>query len=56
MYELNRDTILSVVKTLKELDVRGYDSMNRVVGLVMLFESVLSNPPADAEVEPQKEA
>lgn len=51
MYELNRETILSVIKTLKELDVRGYDSMNRLVGLVMLFETILNNPPADQQEE-----
>lgn len=44
MYELNRETIFSIIKTLKEMDVRGYDSMNRLVGLVMLFESILNAP------------
>lgn len=56
MYELNKDMIFSIIKTLKEMDVRGYDSMNRLVGLVMLFESILNNPPVDEEVEQQKEA
>lgn len=51
MYELNRETILSIIKTLKELDVRGYDSMNRLVGLVMLFETILNNPPVDQQEE-----
>lgn len=44
MHEIDNNTIFSVIKTLKELDVRGYDSMNRLVGLVMLFESILNTP------------
>lgn len=49
-YTINTDLILSVIKTLKEIDVRGYDSMNRLVGLVILFEQILNTP-----VEPQTE-
>ena len=55
MYELNKETIFSIIKTLKELDVRGYDSMNRLVGLVMLFETILNNPPVDQQVEEKVE-
>ena len=51
MYELSKDMIFSIIKTLKEMDVRGYDSMNRLVGLVMLFESILNSPPADEQEE-----
>ena len=49
-YTINRDLILSVIKTLKEMDVRGYDSMNRLVGLVMLFENILNTPPEEKGV------
>ena len=49
-YTINRDLILSIIKTLKEMDVRGYDSMNRLVGLVMLFENILNTPPEEKEV------
>lgn len=45
MHEIDNNTIFSVIKTLKELDVRGYDSMNRLVGLVMLFETILNEQP-----------
>ena len=38
---LNKDLILQVIKTLKGIDVRGYDSMDKLVGLVMLFENIL---------------
>ena len=44
MHEVDNNTIFSIIKTLKEMDVRGYDSMNRLVGLVMLFESILNEP------------
>ena len=33
--------IQRVIETLKSLDVRGFDSMDRLVGLVMLFEKML---------------
>lgn len=49
-FTINRDLILSVIKTLKEMDVRGYDSYNRIVGLVMLFENILNTPPEEKEV------
>ena len=45
MHEIDNNTIFSVIKTLKEMDVRGYESMNRLVGLVMLFESILNEQP-----------
>lgn len=44
MHEIANEAIYSVIKTLKELDVRGYDSMNRLVGLVLMFESLLQEP------------
>ena len=49
-YTISTDLILSVIKTLKEIDVRGYDSMNRLVGLVILFEQIL-NTPAEPQTE-----
>ena len=38
---MNRQTLISIIRTLKEIDVRGYESMNRLVGLVGFFERVL---------------
>ena len=49
MHEINNNTIFSVIKTLKEIDVRGYESMNRLVGLVMLFESILNEPEKEQD-------
>ena len=40
--ELDKETIQRVILTLKQIDVRGFDSMNRLVGLVMLFEDILN--------------
>ena len=57
MYTISRELIESVILTLKSIDVRGYDSMDRLVGLVMLFERIKNTPaaaPAPAE-EPKKE-
>lgn len=51
MYNLNQNMILSIIQTLKEMDVRGFDSMNRLVGLVALFENILNNPVEDKSEE-----
>ena len=40
--KISDDVIRAVIQTLKEMDVRGFDSMNRLVGLVMLFENLLN--------------
>lgn len=45
MYSISPEMVRSIIQTLKEMDVRGFDSNNRLVGLVALFESILSNPP-----------
>ena len=51
---LNENMITRVIATLKEIDVRGFDSMNRLVGLVMLFENVLQNMSEQAAQEGQE--
>ena len=43
-YTIPEDVIKSVLVTLKAIDVRGFDSMNRLVGLVMLFEQIMQTP------------
>ena len=51
MYQLEATLIRSIIQTLKELDVRGFDSYNRVVGLVGLFESILNTPTEEGQKE-----
>ena len=51
MYKLTDEVIRQVILTLKDIDVRGFDSMNRLVSLVGFFENVLNHPPADEENE-----
>lgn len=41
-HKISNDVIISVLRTLKQIDVRGFDSMNSLVGLVMLFEQILN--------------
>ena len=53
---IDETVIMRVIATLKEIDVRGFDSMNRLVGLVMLFESVLQNMSEQAEAERENPA
>ena len=49
-HEISEDAIQSVINTLKGIKVRGFDSMNRLVGLVMFFENILKQQPVD-EIE-----
>lgn len=49
-HEISTEAIQSVISTLKGIKVRGFDSMNRLVGLVMFFENILNQPPVD-EIE-----
>lgn len=51
---IDETMIMRVIATLKEIDVRGFDSMNRLVGLVMLFENVLQNMSEQAAQEEQE--
>ena len=50
-HKMSTENILRVIDTLKGMDVRGYDSMNRLVGLVMFFENILNEPAEEPEVE-----
>lgn len=43
-HEIDTDTILRVIETLKGIDARGFDSMDRIVGLVKFFEDLLTAP------------
>lgn len=39
---LSEELILQIAATLKQVDVRGYDSMDRLVGTVTLLENIVS--------------
>lgn len=41
MINMNEQLILRIIQTLKEIDVRGFESMDRLVGLVKLFNDML---------------
>lgn len=50
---LNASEVEAIIKTLKGIKVRGFDSMDKVVGLVMFFENKMkqdnSMPPIEVE-------
>ena len=54
-HEISDEMIQSVINTLKGVKVRGFDSMNRVVGLVIFFENILNQPPVETEKEGSEE-
>ena len=40
---INAQTIIQIIRTLKSIKVRGYESMDKIVGLVILFENMLNS-------------
>ena len=40
---VNAQLIQQIINTLKGIKVRGYDSMDKLVGLVLLFQELLNN-------------
>ena len=48
---IQRLVLQQLLTTLKTLDVRGYESMNRLVGCVMLLEQLLSAPKEQEKTE-----
>ena len=51
---MTREVIVKVIETLKGIDVRGFDSMDKLVGLVMLFTNVLNEIDAMTAQERRK--
>lgn len=54
---VNAQLIQQIINTLKGIKVRGYNSMDKLVGLVILFENLLNSaepiqPPMPPEQEP----
>lgn len=43
MIIVDENTVQVAINTLKQIDVRGFDSMDKLVGLVVLFNNVLEN-------------
>lgn len=41
MVNITEEEATAIISTLKEIKVRGFDSMDRLVGLVMFFENKL---------------
>jgi hypothetical protein len=50
---MNITLIQRIIFTLKQLDVRGYDSMDKLVGVVSLLEKIVEQ--AEKQKEEQKE-
>ena len=53
---LSEELIQRVIFTLKQIDVRGYDSMDKVVGLVNLFENIVGQARQFAAQQAEEEA
>ena len=55
MILVEEGTIQTVINTLKGIDVKGFDSMDKLVGVVMVLTNVLNNGQR-AEIIEQKES
>lgn len=53
---LSEDLILQITATLKQVDARGYDSMDRLVGTVTLLENIVSQAHQIAAQQAQEQA
>lgn len=49
MILLDRRIVEGIINTLKTIDVRGFDSMDSLVGSVMMLQQALSQPPIQYE-------
>lgn len=52
---LRKELITQVINTLKQLNVQGYESIDMLVGLVQLFESIIKQAE-DMAKKQQEEA
>lgn len=44
---VDRERLASAIEAMKSLDVRGFDSMDTLVALVLFFQQALNAPPID---------
>lgn len=51
---LQKELIVRIINTLKKMDVRGYESMDMLVGLVNLFENVIEKADEMAKQQDDK--
>lgn len=51
---LSKELIVRIINTLKKMDVRGYESMDMLVGLVNLFENVIERADEMAKQQDDK--
>lgn len=51
---LQKELIVRIINTLKKMDVRGYESMDMLVGLVNLFENVIERADEMAKQQDDK--
>ena len=51
----DRGMITTVIATLKKIDVRGFESMDRLVGSVILLQDLLNQEPVKIDEDPGEE-
>lgn len=51
----DRAMIATVIATLKKIDVRGFESMDKLVGSVILLQDLLNQEPVKIDEDPGEE-
>ena len=51
----DRGVIATVIATLKKIDVRGFESMDKLVGSVILLQDLLNQEPVKIDEDPGEE-
>ena len=51
----DRNMLASVVATLKKIDVHGFESMDKLVGSVILLQDLLNQEPVKIDEDPGEE-
>lgn len=54
VFIMGKDLMANIIGSLKTLDVRGWDSMNTLVGCVVLLEQAMDAPPPEKKTETEE--
>ena len=51
LFIIEKSLMADIIASLKSLDVRGFNSMDTLVGCVILLENALNAPPPEEKTE-----
>lgn len=51
VFMIDKTLMLNIIETLKNLDVRGWKSIDALVGCVLMLEQAMEAPPSTTKTE-----